>query len=80
MKTYITTLVCHQSQKKSRLDNGDGLATYLEAMEISTYRQHTGREEDQNQQGEGLWKQRDKNWDGSLERWQLEITQNGGKY
>ena len=42
-----------------------------------------GKEEDQNQQGEGLWKQGETNWEGVLGRWsktQLEIVHNGGSY
>ena len=35
MKTHTTALVCHQSQKKSRSTDGDGLAALLEEMEIT---------------------------------------------
>ena len=35
-KTYTTTFVCHQSQKKSRSDDGDRSAAHLEEMEITT--------------------------------------------
>ena len=36
MKTYSTALVCLQSQKKSKSDDGDELVTHLEEMEITT--------------------------------------------
>ena len=60
MKTYATALVCHQSQKKSRSDDGVGLATHLEEMEITAQiapawaLKGKGREEDRNQQRERL--------------------------
>ena len=67
MKTYTIAFVCHQSQKKSRSDDGDGLDTHLEE-----------EKEERNTETN-----REKNWDGILGRWQtmqLEMTQNGGSY
>ena len=55
MKTYTT--VCHQSQKKLRSDDGDGSATHLGEMGITTQKKKEKRKARINM-GDGLWKQK----------------------